>query len=76
MSVSVVTSVDSQYTVLLDQVSATLAYIGEAPPNSATSASVWRIRKLDTTTGVDLRYADGDTFFNNVWNDRASLPYL
>ncbi len=75
MSVSITSVIDTQYTVLLDEVSATLSYIGEAAPKSSTSGAVWRIRRLDTTSGVEMLYADGDTRFDNVWDDRASLTY-
>ena len=75
MGVSAVSTTDTQYTTLLDEVSATLSYIGEAPPNSSMSAPVWRMRRLDTTSGVQLYYADGNTRFDNVWDNRASLTY-
>lgn len=75
MGVSAEYQSDSRLTLLLDQASATLAYIGEASPASSTSAAVWRIRKLDTTSGVQLLYADGNTQFDNVWDNRASLTY-
>ena len=75
MSISAVSSIDTQYTVLLDQVSSTLSYIGEAAPKSTTSAAVWRIRRLNTASGIELFYADGDTRFDNIWDNRASLIY-
>jgi hypothetical protein len=75
MGVSAEQFSDRLLTLLLDQVSATLSYIGEAAPASSTSAPVWRIRKLDTTAGVNLLYADGNIKFDNVWDNRASLTY-
>ena len=76
MSVSLLSTEDQQFTVLLDEVSATLSYIGQARPRSATSAAVWRIKRLNTSSGVQLLFADGDTFFDNVWDNRASLTYV
>lgn len=75
MGVSAEQASDRLLTLLLDEASATVSYIGEAAPASSTSASVWRIRKLDTTSGVALLYADGNTQFDNVWDNRASLTY-
>lgn len=42
----------------------------------ATSGAVWRIKKIDESTGVTtIKWADGDTLFNNIWNNRVSLTY-
>ena len=62
--------------VEFDYVSATTSYHGEAAPGTATSTAAWRI-KLITTTGDDLTvtWADGNSAFDNVWDDRASLTY-
>jgi hypothetical protein len=54
---------------------APVTYIGEATVGSATSGAVWRIRKIDASSGTVITWADGDTDFNNVWDDRASLTY-
>lgn len=52
-------------------------YIGEAEPGSATSAAVWRIRKLvySGTQLTEILWADGNTKFDNIWDNRASLSY-
>lgn len=50
-------------------------YIGEAAPGSATSGAVWRVRKLDKSSGVDLKWADGNANFDNVWDNYSSLSY-
>ena len=60
-----------------DQIDPTLGYIGEANPGTATSAASWRVRKLDF--GVDgdvtVTWADGNSNFDNIWDNRASLSY-
>lgn len=63
-------------TLIIDEVNATITYIGEAAPNSATSSAVWKIKKL-TTTGVDIdiRFA-GAGLFTQIWDNRAGLVYL
>ena len=52
-------------------------YAGEAAPGSTTASSVWRIKKL-TYSGTNLskiEFADGNTNFDNVWDNHASLLY-
>jgi len=60
----------------IDQATANLMYVGEAAPGSAASSAVWRIKRMsqsgDQTT---IEWADGDSGFNNIWNNRASLSY-
>lgn len=60
----------------LDVASTTVTYVGEAEAGSAASAAAWRVRKL-TKTGdnLSIKWADGDTLFDNVWDNRASLTY-
>lgn len=59
----------------IDEVSATVTYIGKAATGSATSSGVWQIQKIDESSGTVITWADGDANFNNVWDDRASLTY-
>ena len=53
-------------------------YIGTALPGSATTATVWQVKRL-TYDGsgnmTALEWADGNDDFDNVWDDRASLNY-
>lgn len=64
-----------KYLVLLDEVSATLSYMGEAVPGTATSAPSWRIRKIDTSAGVAIEWAESSTAFSYTWDNRASYTY-
>jgi len=68
-------TVVQKYLVLLDEVSATLSYMGEAIPGTATSAPSWRIRKIDTSSGVSIEWAESSTAFSYIWDDRASYTY-
>jgi hypothetical protein len=63
------------YETRIDEVSATVSYIGKATPGSATSAASWQITKLDETTGLVLSYADDVTTFTKVWDNRATYTY-
>ncbi len=54
--------------------SASYSYSCEAPAGTATSAAGWRISRYEYATGKNM-YADGDTNYDNVADDRASLTY-
>lgn len=69
-----------QYSKKVDFVDASdLIYIGEALPGTATSSATWRIKRINTNAGTDndieIKYADGDSDFNNIWDDHLSLAY-
>jgi hypothetical protein len=49
-------------------------YVGEAAIGTATSAASWRIKKVDSTSGVVIQWAGAGTF-NQIWDNRASLTY-
>lgn len=49
-------------------------YLGEAAIGSATSSSVWRVKKIDSTTGISITWAGTGTF-NQIWDNYASLTY-
>jgi hypothetical protein len=65
-----------QLTVRYDEVTDTIAYVGEAPPGAVESEAVWRVKRLDSSViEVDLQFADGDKNFDNIWGNRAALSY-
>ena len=49
-------------------------YMGEAAIGSITSSAVWRVKKIDSTTGISITWAGTGTF-NQVWDNYASLTY-
>jgi hypothetical protein len=49
-------------------------YIGEASIGTTTSAASWRIKRVDTTSGIVLQWA-GTGVFDQVWDNHASLTY-
>jgi len=52
----------------------TYTYVGEANAGSLEASAVWRVKRL-TNSSNTIVWADGDTEFDNVWNDRAGLVY-
>lgn len=64
-----------QYTIEVDEFTSSLLYVGEAIPGNLTSSPNWRIKRVDTSSGVEVLYADGDSNFDNVWDDHLTLSY-
>lgn len=52
-----------------------VTYFGYAEVGSVTSSAVWRIKKVDETSGLVETFADGNSNFDNVWDNRVSLTY-
>lgn len=53
-------------------------YVGYAVPGTATSSASWKIKRIvssGTPTDYSARFADGNTNFDNIWDNRASLSY-
>lgn len=63
------------YNVFLDEASSTITYVGEAEPGTSAASALWRIKRLDSTSGLLVTWADGDSDFDKVWNDRATYSY-
>ena len=54
-----------------------IIYVGEAVIGSTASQAVWRISRITIGTAdvTTTKYADGNNYFDNVWDDRESLTY-
>ena len=50
-------------------------YVGEADTGTATSAALWRAKKVDSTSGIIITWADGNANFDNVATDLTTLTY-
>lgn len=62
--------------LVLDDTGTGIMYVGTAQTGSSLSAPVWKIKQI-LTSGLVLRilWADGDSQYDNIWDNRASLPY-
>lgn len=60
-------------TVRVDE-GATYTYIGYAVPGTATSSATWKVKRV-TIADNTILYADGDPFYDNIYDNRASLSY-
>lgn len=65
----------SQFTIQIDPASATVTYIGKALPGTLTSAATWQIKKIDSTSGTSITWASGNSNFDKIYDNRASLSY-
>lgn len=66
-----------EYSTNYDTVSAVLAYVGKALPGTLTSVAGWQIKKLvfNSEGDVTTTFADGNSTFDNTWDNRAILTY-
>lgn len=66
---------DSDYKIFIEIADGTTTYIGKAEAGTATSASTWQIKRIDSTSGANFEFASGTVDFDKVWDDRASYSY-
>jgi hypothetical protein len=59
----------------IDSVTNTVSYLGKAFTGTATNAASWQIKKINEASGVVITWADGNSDFDNVWDNRESLSY-
>lgn len=54
-----------------------IGYAQSASPTTPTDEAIWKIVRLtyDGDNVEAIEYADGNSKFDNVWDDRATLDY-
>jgi hypothetical protein len=61
---------------VIDDATSAITYIGKAALGSALADAVWQIQKIEVSGAVTrITWADANSEFDNVWNNRASLTY-
>lgn len=65
----------SSYSLRLDDAADPVLYIGEAVIGGLENASIWRIKQVDTTTGIIIKWAGGVGTFTHRWDQRLILSY-
>jgi hypothetical protein len=66
----------NEVTTRLDDYTTTkVTYVGKAAIGSASNSPVWQIMKMDETTGLVTTWADGNSNFDNNWDNHTSLTY-
>lgn len=76
LDVHILGDVFSKCITFVDESSSTITYLGFSLPGSLTSSPVWLIQKVETTGSItSVLNCDGDSLFDNIWDNRASLSY-
>ncbi len=65
------------YPTKIDELSATLVYVGYAQNLGIDPASaLWKIKKIEKTGTVwEIKWADGNELYDNIWDNRFSIDY-
>jgi len=69
-----VTSEEDGQSLRFDEASSTVSYLGEGLYGALTFEPKWKIKKIDTSSGVVITSASDA--FDQVWDDRAALTYV
>lgn len=69
---SVSTTLPSEALRVDDTTTPNVTYVGYGAMGAATGDSVWKMKKIDTSSGVVITWADGDASYNNEWDNRAT----
>lgn len=66
------------FAIRIDDAGSGIVYIGKAVVGASQASSVWKILRV-TESGspldTSIEYADGNSNYDNVWDNRASLSY-
>jgi hypothetical protein len=52
-----------------------ITYVAQAKEGSIQSDAVWQCKKIDSTTGVVITWADGNSQYDNIATDLTALTY-
>lgn len=55
--------------------SGSVTYLALAKPGTAESSALWQARKIDSSSGTVITWADGNTNFDNIATDLTALTY-
>lgn len=72
---SITTHAAQLTTRLDDATTSNITYIGEASVGANEGSASWRIKRIDETSNLKILFADGNSNFDNIWSNRASLSY-
>lgn len=76
INVQAINSEISIEALIVHQASPETAYRGYALPGSNTSDGAWAIQKVSDNNGTLVhQWADGNSNFDKVWDDRENLQY-
>lgn len=67
-------AIASEYAVKTT-VAGAVTYVAIALPGTAQATAAWQAKKVDTTSGTVVTWADGDSKWNNIATDLTALTY-
>ena len=60
----------------VDTTDGSVIYMGWADMEATTDQAVWKIKRVTISgSSITTEWADGDTDYNNIFDNRASLSY-
>ncbi|MFZ4411518.1 MAG: hypothetical protein ACOYOV_00445 [Bacteroidales bacterium] len=65
----------SETSLQVEEVSASLIYLGEGTFGALTSEAKWKIKKI-VISGSTVSIKNASDAFDQIWNNRASLTYV
>lgn len=65
---------ETDETQLIDVAGANI-YLGYAIPGTTTSNPSWKIKRVNTSNPISIKWADSSTLYNKVWDDRSTYTY-
>jgi hypothetical protein len=69
---------DFSYAQRVDEASATVFYKAWAAPGSSSADAAWRLQRItlsSTEADATTEWADGNTNYDKIWDDRATYTY-
>jgi hypothetical protein len=67
-----VTAIDSNQALVLYE-SGTMLYVCKAAIGTALNAASWQIKRVDTSSGVVIKWAGGNDSYDNLATDLATV---
>ena len=67
---------NAQALIIDDYTTTNITYFGYAQPGSNTGSANWSIKVIDETGNYPIfKYADGNSDYDNIWDNRVGLTY-
>jgi len=64
-----------QAIILDDYTTVNVTYVCKAKIGTLSSVASWQIMKIDESTGMVITWADGNSSYDNIADNRAALSY-
>lgn len=73
---SINTSSADVATIIDEATYTSTTFFGYSNPGTSTASSYWQIKIIDESgSSTEIKWADGNSNFNKVWDNRTSYTY-